>query len=175
MAEMSYDELDGQIWFNGEMLPWTEAKVHVLTHGLHYGSCVFEGERAYNGRIFKMVEHHERLLKSAEILGFEIPYSRAEIDAAAVPLLPGVAELAAAGEIPGGTRRNLAAIAGLTDFGGVDNVTRLLLADAQTSGGLLVAAPPPVVAEIARHPAASGTTIVGSLVHGEAGRIAVTR
>jgi branched-chain amino acid aminotransferase len=82
MSMLSFDDRDGQIWFDGELLPWREAKVHVLTHALHYASCVFEGERAYSGRIFKMTEHHERLHKSARVLGFEIPYSVAEIDAA---------------------------------------------------------------------------------------------
>jgi branched-chain amino acid aminotransferase len=79
---LPFDDRDGQIWFDGELVPWSEAQVHVLTHGLHYASCVFEGERAYGGRIFKMTEHHERLHKSARVLGFEVPYSVAEIDAA---------------------------------------------------------------------------------------------
>ncbi len=63
-------------------MPWREAKLHVLTHGLHYGSAVFEGERAYGGNIFKLREHTDRLKRSAEILGFEIPYTPEEIDAA---------------------------------------------------------------------------------------------
>ncbi len=79
---LPFDDRDGQIWFDGELLPWGEVKLHVLTHALHYASCVFEGERAYGGRIFKITEHHERLHKSAGVLGFEIPYSVAEIDAA---------------------------------------------------------------------------------------------
>lgn len=87
MAQQPFDDRDGVIWHNGELVPWRDATVHVLTHGLHYGSCVFEGERSYNGRIFKMAEHHTRLLKSADILGFEIPYSQAEIDAAAMATL----------------------------------------------------------------------------------------
>ena len=87
MSVLPFDDRDGQIWFNGELVPWREAKVHVLSHGLHYGSCVFEGERAYGGRVFKMTEHHERLHKSARVLGFEIPYSVAEIDAAAMQVL----------------------------------------------------------------------------------------
>ncbi len=82
MSMLPFDDREGRIWFDGELLPWREAKVHVLTHALHYASCVFEGERAYGGRIFKMTEHHERLHKSARVLGFEIPYSVAEIDAA---------------------------------------------------------------------------------------------
>ena len=87
MSIIPFDDRDGVIWFNGKTVPWRDAKVHVLTHGLHYASSVFEGERAYNGAIFKMAEHHARLHKSAEILGFEIPYTVAEIDAAAVALL----------------------------------------------------------------------------------------
>ena len=82
MAMLPYDDRDGVIWVNGVMVPWREAKVHVLTHGLHYGSCVFEGERFYNGRVFKLTEHSERLVKSGELLGFTIPYSVAEIDEA---------------------------------------------------------------------------------------------
>jgi branched-chain amino acid aminotransferase len=70
------------IWFDGKLVPGPDAKIHVLTHGLHYASCVFEGERAYGGRIFKSTEHSERLKKSANILDFEIPFSVAEIDAA---------------------------------------------------------------------------------------------
>ena len=77
-----FDDRDGWIWFDGEFVPWREAKTHVLTHGLHYGSSVFEGERMYNGEIFKLTEHSERLKRSAELLDFEIPYSVAEIDQA---------------------------------------------------------------------------------------------
>ena len=80
---LPFDDRDGQIWFNGSFVPWREAKLHVLSHGLHYASAVFEGERSYAGRIFKMREHHERLHYSANALGFKIPYSLAEIDAAA--------------------------------------------------------------------------------------------
>ena len=80
MASVPFDQLEGVIWYNGEFIPWAEAKVHVLTHGLHYASSVFEGERAYNGNIFKLTEHTERLFKSAELLGFEIPYTVQEID-----------------------------------------------------------------------------------------------
>jgi branched-chain amino acid aminotransferase len=82
MSVLPFDQRDGWIWCDGELVPWREAKVHVLTHGLHYGSCVFEGERAYGGVIFKGTEHSERLKTSAEVLDFEIPYSVAEIDAA---------------------------------------------------------------------------------------------
>jgi branched-chain amino acid aminotransferase len=87
MAAVPFDQLDGQIWFNGEFVDWKDAKIHVLTHGLHYASAVFEGERAYGGRIFKLTEHNKRLHKSAEILGFTIPYSVEELDAATVELL----------------------------------------------------------------------------------------
>lgn len=82
MSILPFDDRDGQIWFDGELIPWRDAKVHVLTHGLHYASCVFEGERVYNGSVFKLTEHSERLVGSAEILGFKLPYSVAEIDAA---------------------------------------------------------------------------------------------
>jgi branched-chain amino acid aminotransferase len=87
MSILPFDDRDGQIWFDGKLVPWRDAKVHVLTHGLHYASCVFEGERAYNGVIFKMTEHHQRLRDSAEILGFELPYPVAAIDAAAMEVL----------------------------------------------------------------------------------------
>ncbi len=82
MAGEPYDQRDGYIWFNGEMLPWRDAKLHVLSHGLHYASAVFEGERVYGGEIFKLTEHSERLHHSAKMLDFEIPYSVAEIDQA---------------------------------------------------------------------------------------------
>ncbi len=82
MAAPSFDNHDGSIWYNGKIVDWRDANVHVLTHGLHYASSVFEGNRSYAGKIFKLTEHSERLLKSAEIMGFEIPYSVAEIDAA---------------------------------------------------------------------------------------------
>ena len=82
MAGISFDQRDGWIWFNGEIVPWKEAKVHVLTHGLHYGSSVFEGERAYDGVIFKTTEHSIRFKKSAEIMDFEIPFSVEELNAA---------------------------------------------------------------------------------------------
>ncbi|TAK48319.1 MAG: branched-chain amino acid aminotransferase [Xanthobacteraceae bacterium] len=79
---VSFDKIDGVIWYDGKLVPWADANLHVLSHGLHYGSCVFEGERAYGGRIFKGTEHSERLIQSGRILDFEIPYSAAEIDAA---------------------------------------------------------------------------------------------
>ena len=80
--DQSYDRLDGVIWYDGKLVPWADANLHVLSHGLHYASCVFEGERAYGGRIFKCTEHSERLKRSAQVLDFEIPFSVAEIDAA---------------------------------------------------------------------------------------------
>ncbi len=82
MAAQPFDQRDGYIWMDGKLIPWREANVHVLTHGLHYGSSVFEGERAYGGEIFKCTEHSERLKRSATMLDFEIPFSVAEIDAA---------------------------------------------------------------------------------------------
>ena len=83
----AFDQRDGYIWMNGALIPWTDARVHVLTHGLHYASSVFEGERAYAGAIFKLREHTERLVYSAKELGFEIPYTVDEIDAACVETL----------------------------------------------------------------------------------------
>ncbi|HEV2602521.1 MAG TPA: branched-chain amino acid aminotransferase [Microvirga sp.] len=77
-----FDQRDGWIWYDGQLVPWKDAKLHVLSHALHYASSVFEGERAYGGEIFKSREHSERLKKSAEILDFEIPYSVEEICAA---------------------------------------------------------------------------------------------
>lgn len=80
MSLLSFDDRDGKIWFNGRLVEWRDAQIHVLSHGLHYGSCVFEGERVYNGEIFKLREHTQRLFKSAEYLGFEIPFTMDEID-----------------------------------------------------------------------------------------------
>jgi len=82
MSMLPFDDRDGHIWFDGAMVPWRSAQVHVLTHGLHYASAVFEGERLYSGKIFKLEEHTERLFKSAEILGFTIPYTIDQINAA---------------------------------------------------------------------------------------------
>jgi branched-chain amino acid aminotransferase len=79
---MSYEDNDGFIWFNGELSPWRDAKLHVLSHGLHYASAVFEGERAYGGEIYKLNDHTERLLAGARVMDFEIPYSAEEINAA---------------------------------------------------------------------------------------------
>lgn len=82
MSILPFDDRDGFIWLDGKLVPWREAKTHVLTHGLHYGSCVFEGERAYGGKIFKSRAHTERLHRSAELLGFTIPFSVDAIEAA---------------------------------------------------------------------------------------------
>ena len=84
MSGPSFDDRDGHIWLSGEMIAWREANVHVLSHALHYASSVFEGERVYGGNIFKLREHTERLFNSAEILGFQIPYSVRDIDAACI-------------------------------------------------------------------------------------------
>jgi branched-chain amino acid aminotransferase len=81
-AAQPYDQRDGYIWMNGELISWRDARVHLLTHALHYGSAVFEGERVYDGEIFKLTEHSQRLHESAQGLDFEIPYSVAEIDQA---------------------------------------------------------------------------------------------
>lgn len=83
MAELvPFHDRDGLIWFNGKMVDWRDAKLHVLSHALHYGSAVFEGERAYGGHIFKLEEHTDRLFESAKVLEFEIPYSQADINEA---------------------------------------------------------------------------------------------
>ena len=82
MSVIPFDQREGVIWYDGKLVPWKDATLHVLSHGLHYASCVFEGERAYGGTIFKSTEHSQRLKKSAEYLDFEIPYTVEEIDAA---------------------------------------------------------------------------------------------
>ncbi len=82
MAFVPFDDRDGWIWMDGDFVPWREATTHVLTHALHYGSSVFEGERMYGGEIFKLTEHSERLHRSANLLDFELPYTVAEIDEA---------------------------------------------------------------------------------------------
>jgi branched-chain amino acid aminotransferase len=81
MSPVPYDDRDGSIWYDGVMVPWRDAKVHVLNHGLHYASCVFEGERVYGGKIFKLTEHSRRLHHSADVMGFTVPYGVDEIDA----------------------------------------------------------------------------------------------
>src|SRR4026209_115326 len=88
MAEQrTFDDRDGWIWFDGKLVPWREANIHVLTHALHYASSVFEGQRAYGGTVFKLTEHSKRLRKSASILGFDLPWSVEEIDAACMETL----------------------------------------------------------------------------------------
>src|SRR5271166_6071537 len=82
MAAQAFDDRDGWIWYDGKLVPWRDARTHVLTHALHYASAVFEGERAYGGKVFKSTQHSERLRNSARVLDFEVPYSAAEIDAA---------------------------------------------------------------------------------------------
>jgi branched-chain amino acid aminotransferase len=87
MASRTFDDRDGWIWLDGHMIEWRDAKVHMLTHALHYASAVFEGERAYGGRIFKSAEHSRRLRDSARILDFEIPWTVSQIDAAKAEVL----------------------------------------------------------------------------------------
>ncbi len=82
MALVPFDDRDGMIWWDGALVPWRDARLHVLSHGLHYASAVFEGERAYNGHIFRLRDHTDRLIRSGRLLGFEIPYSAEQIDAA---------------------------------------------------------------------------------------------
>lgn len=86
-APISLEQRTGWIWMDGAFVPWSEARVHVLTHGLHYGTGVFEGERAYNGRVFRLTQHNERLRHSAQMAGFEIPYSVTDLDAITAELL----------------------------------------------------------------------------------------
>ena len=81
-ALVPYHDRDGFIWMDGKLVPWREATLHLLTHGLHYASAVFEGERAYGGEIFKLTEHTERLVAGAKTMDFEIPYTVAQIDEA---------------------------------------------------------------------------------------------
>ena len=80
MESIPYDKRSGKIWFNGKTVSWTDANIHVLNHGLHYASCVFEGERVYDGEIFKLEEHTERLFYSAKRMGIKVPYSQKEIN-----------------------------------------------------------------------------------------------
>ena len=83
----TYDDRDGWIWLDGKLVPWREANIHVLTHALHYASSVFEGQRAYGGEVFRLSDHSRRLKRSAELLGFEIPFSADEIDQACCDVL----------------------------------------------------------------------------------------
>jgi branched-chain amino acid aminotransferase len=87
MSTLPFDDRDGFIWYDGRLVPWREAKLHVLTHGLHYASCVFEGERVYNGKAFHLEDHNARLINSAKILGFEIPASMDDLAKATQELL----------------------------------------------------------------------------------------
>ena len=82
MEQVPFDKRSGKIWFNNELVDWSNAKIHVLSHGFHYASCVFEGERVYNGSIFKLEEHTARFFHSAKRMGFEIPYSESDINSA---------------------------------------------------------------------------------------------
>jgi branched-chain amino acid aminotransferase len=82
MSLIPFDDRDGMIWWDGALRPWREANLHVLSHGLHYASAVFEGERAYAGNIFRLRDHTNRLIQSGKLLGFDIPYTADEIDAA---------------------------------------------------------------------------------------------
>ena len=82
MADTPYHDRDGHIWMDGEFVPWRDTKVHVLTHAMHYASAVFEGERAYGGKIFESLRHSERLHRSAEIMDFDIPFTVEQVEAA---------------------------------------------------------------------------------------------
>ena len=82
MESIPYDKRSGKIWFNGKTVDWADANIHVLNHGLHYASCVFEGERVYDGEIFKLEEHTERLFYSAKRMGIKVPYTQEEINEA---------------------------------------------------------------------------------------------
>ncbi|MHC8290771.1 branched-chain amino acid aminotransferase [Pseudomonas sp. XS1P51] len=87
MSGIPFDQREGFIWLDGEFVEWSQARLHVLTHGLHYASTVYEGERVYNGKIFKLREHSERLYRSAQLMDFAIPYALAELEAASHELL----------------------------------------------------------------------------------------
>lgn len=79
MALIPFDDRDGFMWMDGKLIPWRDAKVHVLTHGLHYGSCVFEGQRVYGGKVFRLEDHTARLFRSAELMGFTIPFTQEQV------------------------------------------------------------------------------------------------
>jgi branched-chain amino acid aminotransferase len=87
MIDATFDNRDGFIWFDGALRPWREANVHVLTHAMHYASAVFEGMRAYGGKVFELSQHSQRLIESAKILGFSLPWTREEIDVAVIETL----------------------------------------------------------------------------------------
>ena len=80
MESIPYDKRSGKIWYNGDTVNWADANIHILNHGLHYASCVFEGERVYDGEIFKLEEHTDRLFYSAERMEIEVPYTKEEIN-----------------------------------------------------------------------------------------------
>src|SRR5258708_36574228 len=80
MSLVPFDDRDGVIWFDGKLIPWRDAKLHVLSHAMHYAAAAFEGERAYGGKVFKSRDHTERLHRSAEILGYKIPHSGDQIE-----------------------------------------------------------------------------------------------
>ena len=82
--ESGYDDRDGKIWLDGKLVEWRDAQVHILTHAMHYASSVFEGERAYNGKIFKSREHSKRLINSGKLIDFDVPFSIEEIEAASI-------------------------------------------------------------------------------------------
>ena len=84
---LPFDDRDGFIWYDGRLVPWRDAKLHVLTHGLHYASCVFEGERVYGGTVFRLEDHNQRLINSAKILGFEVPASMDDLRQATEELI----------------------------------------------------------------------------------------
>ena len=83
----AYDDRDGYIWIDGDFVEWRNANVHILTHALHYGSAVFEGERAYNGKIFKSRQHSQRLIESGNLIDVQVPYTIDEIELAKNTLL----------------------------------------------------------------------------------------
>jgi len=87
MIEKAYHDRDGHIWIDGEFVDWRESKVHVLTHSLHYGSAVFEGNRAYEGKVFRLEDHTDRLIQSARLMGYEIPYTAEQINQACIDTL----------------------------------------------------------------------------------------
>ncbi len=87
MESVPYDKRSGKIWFNGKTVNWSEANIHILNHGLHYASCVFEGERVYEGEIFKLEEHTERLFYSAKRMGIKVPYTQNEINNASKSII----------------------------------------------------------------------------------------
>ncbi|MCC9620542.1 branched-chain amino acid aminotransferase [Thalassospira sp. MA62] len=87
MTTPTFDNRDGFIWYNGELQPWRESNLHILSHAVHYGSAVFEGERCYNGKVFKLAEHGDRLIKSADVLDMKVPFAARELDDAVIETL----------------------------------------------------------------------------------------